>query len=147
MAFRCWKLFINNRRIKYQENLAKLLTSTLGSDIIIANKTWHTLGGIIMDKESILKKAQNEEDEMIVQIRDKSIKYTYIVLVLSAAVFAFIRESNNQPIMDLCATVCFSVFAGRIYCFMKTKDKYNLIIAMITLITAIFATIRFFMGH
>ena len=74
-------------------------------------------------------------------------KYTYIALVISAAIFAFIRAQKDQPIMDLCATVCFSVFAGRIYCYVKTKDSTNLIMALITFLVAIFATIRCFMGH
>lgn len=100
-----------------------------------------------MNKEDILKRAQNEKDEMVVQTHDKAMKYTYIALVITAAIFAMIRAQREQPIMDLCATVCFSVFAGRIYCYMKTKDSYNLIMALITLIAAIFATIRFFMGH
>ena len=34
-----------------------------------------------MDRETILKKAQGEEDEMVAQVRDKSIKYTYLALV------------------------------------------------------------------
>lgn len=100
-----------------------------------------------MDKETILRKAKNETDEMIVQIHEKAMKYTYTMLVLSAAVFAFVRALNDQPIMDLAATVCFSVFVGRIYCFIKTKEKYDLIIAVITITIAIFATIRFFMGY
>lgn len=100
-----------------------------------------------MDRENILKKAQNEEDEMVVQTRDKAMKYTYVALVLSAAVFAFIRGMRDQPVMDLCATVCFSVFAGRTYCFIKTKEKFDLIMAIITILLAIFATVRFFMGH
>lgn len=100
-----------------------------------------------MDRETILKKAQNEADEMMVQIRDKSIKYTYIALVLSAAIFSYIRGLHGEPMMDLCATVCISVFAGRIYCYFKTRDKINLIFAVITFAAAIFATVRFFMGH
>lgn len=100
-----------------------------------------------MNKEEILKKAQNEEDEMIAQTRDKAMKYTYIVLVLVAAFFTVIGNLNNQPVMDLCATVCFSVSAGRFYCFIKSKDKYNLIMAIITIAIAVFATVRFFMGH
>ena len=100
-----------------------------------------------MDRETILKKAQGEEDEMVAQVRDKSIKYTYLALVCSAAVFAFLRGQNGQPIMDLCATVCFSVFAGRIYCFINTRDKANLFLAVVTLAMAVFATVRFFMGH
>lgn len=100
-----------------------------------------------MDREEILKKAQGEADEMVVQTRDKAMKYTYIALVLSAAVFSFIRGLHDQPIMDLCATVCFSVSAGRTYCFIKTKDRFDFIIAVVTILMAIFATVRFFMGH
>lgn len=100
-----------------------------------------------MDKETILKKAQKETDEMAIQIRDKSIKYTYVVLVLSAAIFSFIRGLHDQPIMDLCATVSYSVAAGRLYCFIKTREKYDLLIAIIMLTIAIAATIRFAMGH
>lgn len=104
--------------------------------------------GLFMDKEEILRRSREEHyDEMEVQIKDKAIKWTYLVLVLSAAVFAFIRETYGQPIMDLCATVSLSVFTGQIYCFIKTKDRYNLILAVITFIIAVFATVRFFMGH
>lgn len=97
-----------------------------------------------MNKEEILRKAQKEDDEMVVQIKNNSMKYTYIVLVLSAAVFAFIQD--GQSVMDLCATVCYSVFAGHIYCFLKTKERFYLIMSIITIIVAIIATIRFFMG-
>lgn len=100
-----------------------------------------------MDKDTILRKAQSEEDEMVVQTRERAMRYTYIALVLSAAIFAFIRDSKGLPMMDLCATVCFSVFAGRIYCFVKTKERFELIMAVITFAAAVMATIRFFMGH
>lgn len=100
-----------------------------------------------MDKETILKKARNEKDEMVVRTCDRAMRYTYIALVLCAAVFAFIRGMNDQPVMDLCATVCFSVFAGQTYCFVRMKDKFHLIMAIVALIIAIAATVRFFMGH
>ena len=101
-----------------------------------------------MDKEEILRRSRAENyDEMEAQTRDKSIKWTYITLVLSAAFFAFIRDMNNQPSMDLCATVSLSVFAGRIYCFARTKEKCNLVIAVFMFVIAVLATIRFFMGH
>lgn len=101
-----------------------------------------------MDREEILRRSREEKrDEMVVQVRDQAMKWTYIVLVLSAAFFAFIRGLREQPVMDLCATVCISVSAGRFYCFSKTKDKFNLIMAIVTLIVAIFACVRFFMGH
>lgn len=101
-----------------------------------------------MDRDEILRRSRGEKnDEMEVQVRDKSMKWTYIALVLSAAFFSLIRGLHDEPIMDLCATVCISVCAGRFYCYTKTKDKFNLVIAVITLIAAVFAAVRFFMGH
>lgn len=100
-----------------------------------------------MNRDEILAKARDQKDEMAVQVKDKSMKVTYIVLVLTAAAFAFLRGLKGQPVMDLCATVCYSVFAGRIYCYVKTKDRLDLIMAIITIATAVVATIRFFMGH
>lgn len=41
-----------------------------------------------MNKEDILKRAQNE---MVVQTHDKAMKYTYITLIMTAAIFASIR--------------------------------------------------------
>lgn len=101
-----------------------------------------------MDRDEILRRSRGEKcDEMEVQTRDKSMKWTYIALVLSAAFFSFIRGSHDQPIMDLCATVCISVSAGRFYCYAKTKDKFNLVMAVVMLVVAIVASVRFFMGH
>lgn len=96
-----------------------------------------------MNRENILMKAQKEKtDEMEIQIRDKSMKWTYLTMAVFAAIFAFIRGMNNQPIMDLCATVCASVCAGQLYRFIKIKDKGCLLFSIIT-----FALIRFCMGH
>ncbi len=100
-----------------------------------------------MDKDEILRRAQKEDDEMVVQVRDKSMRYTYLALVLSAAVFAFVRGLQGQPIMDLCATVSFSVFAGTLYRFVRTKDRWELGIAIMMLVVGIVSTVRFFMGH
>lgn len=101
-----------------------------------------------MDRDEVLRRSREEKnDEMVVQVRDKAMKWTYIALVLSAAFFSLIRGMHDEPIMDLCATVCISVSAGRFYCFSKTKDKFNLIMAIVTLIVAIAAGVRFFMGH
>lgn len=101
-----------------------------------------------MNKEEILKKAQAERrDEREIQVKDRSIMWSYIVLVIAAAVFSFIRSEQGLPMMDLSATVSASVFAGMMYRFVKTKDRQNLMIAVIMLLIAITATIRFFMGH
>lgn len=101
-----------------------------------------------MNREEILAKAKNEnKDEMEIFVRDRSIKWTYIVMVAVAAVFAFIRETNGQPMMDLCVTVCASVTAGQWYRFAKTKEKYCLVMGLVTLAVGIFALVRYMMGH
>lgn len=101
-----------------------------------------------MDRDEILRRSREEKnDEMEIQVRDKAMKWTYIALVLSAAFFSLIRGMHDQPIMDLCATVCISVCAGRFYCYTKTKDKFNLVMAIVMLLVAIAAAVRFFMGH
>lgn len=101
-----------------------------------------------MDKNEILRRAQQErQDEREVQIRDQSIKWTYVAMILTAAVFAAIRGSQGQPIMDLCATVCISVCTGQAYRYVKTKDGSCLVVAGITLIVAVIAMIRFIRGH
>lgn len=101
-----------------------------------------------MDRDEILRRSREEKnDEMEIQVRDKAMKWTYIALVLSAAFFSLIRGMHDQPIMDLCATVCISVCAGRFYCYIKTRDKFNLVMAIVTLVVAITAAVRFFMGH
>ncbi len=42
-----------------------------------------------MDKEDVLRKAQEEKnDEMEIQIRDKSMKWTYVSMVIAAAIFS-----------------------------------------------------------
>ena len=49
-----------------------------------------------MNKEEILRKAQKESnDEMEVQVKDKSMKWTYISMVIAAGIFSFIRESQG----------------------------------------------------
>lgn len=101
-----------------------------------------------MNKEEILKKAQAEKkDEREIQVKDKSMIWSYIVIVIVAGIFSLIRSQQGLPMMDLSATVSASVFAGMAYRFVKTKNKNNLIIAVIMLIVAIAATMRFFMGH
>lgn len=103
-----------------------------------------------MNKEEILEKSRQENrggDERELQVKDKSMMWSYIVMVLIATVFTVIRSKQGLPMMDLSATVCASVCAAMTYRFIKTKDKQYLIIAIITLIVAVTATVRFFMGH
>ena len=101
-----------------------------------------------MEREEILKRAQAESrDERELQVKDKSMMCSYIVMVLMAAVFSFIRSEQGLPMMDLCATVCGSVCAAMTYRFVMTKKKQCLYIAVIAFIVAVVAVIRFCMGH
>ena len=101
-----------------------------------------------MQKEEILRMAQAEgEDERELQIKDKSMICSYMVMMIVATIFSFIRQQQGLPMMDLSATVCVSVVAGMIYCYIKTRDKGNVVIAVIALCIAVLATICFFMGH
>lgn len=101
-----------------------------------------------MDKDEILKKAQAEgKDERELQVKDKSMMWAYIGMVLAAGVFSLIRSEQGLPTMDLCATVSASVFTGMTYRFIKTKDKQYAIISLIALIVSILGTVRFIMGY
>lgn len=101
-----------------------------------------------MNKEEILKKAQAEnKDERELQVRDKSITYSYIVMTVMAVIFTSIRASQGLPMMDLCATVCASVCAGMTYRFFRTRNTAYLSLALITFVVMIFAIVRFAMGH
>lgn len=101
-----------------------------------------------MDKNDILKKAQMENrDEMAERVKDQSMRWTYIVMVLTAAVFAFIRAEKGQTMMDLSVTVCASVVAGQLYRFIKTRERFCLILSLIALVVGIMALVRFCMGY
>lgn len=101
-----------------------------------------------MNKEEILKKAQTEnKDEREVQVKDKSIAFSYVAMTVMATVFTAIRAGQDLPMMDLCATVCASVCAGMTYRFFKTKKTSYLSLALITFIVMIVAIVRFAMGH
>lgn len=101
-----------------------------------------------MNREEILERAKSEKkDEMEVRVRDQAMRWTYLVMVLGAAVFAFLRAQRGEPMMDLCVTVCASVAVGQLYCFGKTKNRGSLGLGVIALVVAVFAVVRFCMGH
>ena len=103
-----------------------------------------------MTKEEILAKSRKEyknNDERELQVKDKSMTFSYIVMIAMAAVFTTIRAGQGLPMMDLCATVCGSVCAGMAYRFFRTKKTEYFILALITFIVMIVAIIRFAMGH
>ncbi len=101
-----------------------------------------------MTKEKVLRLAREEgKDEMALQARDRSMKWTYIVMVLCAAVFAVLRARQGLPVMDLCATVCYSVSAGFLYRYAKMREKNTLVLGVVQLMIGIAATVRYFGGH
>ena len=101
-----------------------------------------------MDREEILKMAQAEKyDEQELQIKDKSMTFSYVVIVITAAIFSFIRSQQWLPMMDLTATVAASVCATSTYRFIKTRKREYFLIALTMIIVAIISTVRFFMGH
>lgn len=123
------------------------MTSVLGNDILCL-QTKLGKEAIIMERNEILKKAQAERvDERELQVKDKSMMWSYITMVFMAAIFSFIRSEQGLPMMDLSATVSASVFAGMTYRFIKTKKKENAIIALVMLSVVVIATISFFMEH
>ncbi len=79
---------------------------------------------------------------MEVQIRDKSIKWTYISMVIAVGVFSFIGDMKGYPIMDLVATTSISVAVGNFYRYIKCRDKSNLVITIIMVVVFVVSTIR-----
>ena len=103
-----------------------------------------------MTKEEILEKSRRENkngDEMEKKILSDAMKFSYLAMILAAALFAFVRAERGYPIMDLPAVCCASVFADFMYRYVKTKEKSNLLMVLITLAAAIAAAVLFFMGH
>ncbi len=103
-----------------------------------------------MTKEEILAKSRTENkngDEMEKKVLSDAMKFSYIAMISSAAVFAMVRSEQGYPMMDLPAICCASAFANFMYRYVKTKEKSNLMVAAIALVIAIISTIRFFMGH
>ena len=48
-----------------------------------------------MERKEILKRAQDEKlDERELQVKDKSMMWSYIVMVIMASVFSFIRSDK-----------------------------------------------------
>ena len=61
-------------------------------------------GDWIMERKEMLKRAQDEKlDERELQVKDKSMMWSYITMVFMAAIFSFIRSEQGLPMMDLSA--------------------------------------------
>jgi hypothetical protein len=107
-------------------------------------------GGDFMTKEEILEKSRNENkrgDEMEKKILGDAMKYSYLAMILAAAIFAFIRAEKGYPIMDLPAVCCVSMFTNFMFRYVKTKEKFNLIMSLVMLAAAVISAVFFFMGH
>ena len=101
-----------------------------------------------MNKEDILKMAQNEKrDDMEIHIKDKSLMWSYLIMVMFAALFSFFKALKGFPITDLTATVCASVCATMTYRYLKTKNKQDFLFAIAMLIVTLISSIYFFIGY
>ena len=101
-----------------------------------------------MNKEEILEKGRSEnKDERDVIVRDQSIKWTFITMVLLSAIFAYLRAAKGQTIMDLTVVVCGSVSVSFLYRYCKTKRKELLILGVVILLCALVALFRYCTGH
>lgn len=100
-----------------------------------------------MEKNEILAKARAEKtDEREIFINDRSMRWTYLIMALSAGIFTIVRAIRSQPMMDLCATVCLSVGAGYLYKYIKARERANLIIGIVLIICGVAASVQFFLG-
>lgn len=101
-----------------------------------------------MKKEEILAKAQSEKiDEREVFINDRSMRWTYLVMAVTAGIFMIVRSIRDMYAADLCSVVCFSVAAGNIYRFVKTKEKWCLFSGILLLAAGIITAVTFFMDY
>lgn len=101
-----------------------------------------------MNREEILERSRKENvDEREVLVRDQSMRWTMLAMVVLSAIFAFIRESKGQSIMDLSVVLCGSCSVTFIYRFIKTRRKDCLVLGVISFIVAVLALIRFIMGY
>jgi hypothetical protein len=101
-----------------------------------------------VNKDEVLEKSRKEnKDERDEIVRDKSMRWTLIMMVTLSAIFAFIRANNGDSIMDLTVVVCGSVFVSFTYRYLKTKRSELLIMGIISACVAIVALVRFCMGY
>ena len=101
-----------------------------------------------MKKEEILEKSRSEnKDEREEIIRDQSIKWTFLSMVVLSAIFAYLRAAQGQTMMDLTVVVCGSVSVSFLYRYCKTKRKELLILGVVILLCALVALFRYCTGH
>ncbi len=97
-----------------------------------------------MNKEDILSRAQNEPDEMEIQVLSKALGISTIVIPLLCLVFIIMRIINsNYVISDLVVTVLAQLLIQEIYTYIKMKKKRDLILVIIITVLSIAFLIGF----
>ena len=103
---------------------------------------------VTMRKEEILEKGRAENrDEREDAIRDQSVRWTFMTMVLLSAVFAYLRAAQGQTMMDLTVVVCGSVSVSFLYRFFRTKRKELLLLGLVVLACAAIALVRYCTGN
>ena len=101
-----------------------------------------------MKKEEILEKGRAEnKDERDVAIRDQSIRWTFMTMVLLSGIFAYLRAAQGQTMMDLTVVVCASVSVSFLYRFSQTKRVELLVLGIVLLFCAVVALVRYCAGY
>lgn len=101
-----------------------------------------------MKKEDILKMAQNEgSDEMEKSMKNRSILWGAVAMIICLIVFTIIRRQNGQYTFDLTATICAGVAAENFFQFGKLHNKKNLLAGIIMSVGAVLSVIWFITVH
>lgn len=101
-----------------------------------------------MNKNEILEKSRSESrDEREEQIKDKAIKWTFLVMVLTSAIFSVIRGLRGESVLDLPVIVCSSIAVFQLYRYFRIKKREFLILGITTLSAAAVCLIGFCMGR
>ena len=84
-----------------------------------------------MKKEDILKKAQEENnDEMVQYVYDKSMYFVFIAMFVCLSIFSFTRFADGMRIEDYVATLDISISAGSFFRYIKTKKKLHFVVGI-----------------
>lgn len=101
-----------------------------------------------MKKEEVLEKSREEnQDERNEIIRDKSLKWTLITMVVLSAVFAYLRAAAGQSTYDLAVVVCGSTSVSFLYRFFKMKQTQFLVMGILVAAAAVLSLVMFCTGR
>ena len=101
-----------------------------------------------MNKNEILKTSRLEnKDEREDRIRDESVKWVFLAMIVISAIFAFIRGIRGESVLDLGVIVCSSLTVFQFYRYFKLRKREYLIYAIIAFCTAVICLIGFCLGR